>query len=207
MKGTLPAQVFVDKLFSLLAGEPGVGVLYGPQGAYKTSLALNLLKQESNRLPIYIATGKHLLIEVPPEIKVFKLRHIIDDIKVPFRLWHLSCTMGKSLIVVYDSFIANFAGARGYLSSRAILKSLVGCLEMLRHLARRRDAVVVLILPRHPATGAPPLWRLIGRLVDRVVEIEVRDGVVSAVQRSVSLEPLTAWFIREGELRDYVEDP
>jgi len=170
-------------------------------------LALKALSLESARARVLVLTGKHVVLEDPPGVIVMRLHTILDDLRLPFELEFLSDEKGLPLAVVYDSFVADFAGARGYMASRAILKSLVTCLALLRDHAARRGSSVLLVSPRHPYTGNPPLWKFFSRFVERIVEINVNRGVVTAVQRALTLEPLATWITLESELREYLEDP
>lgn len=207
MKSVQPPPHFVSRLYHLLLSKPGLSLLYGPQGAYKTSLALKALNMESVRVRVLVLTGKHVMLEDPPGVTVMRLHTILDDLKLPFDLEFLSVERGLPLAVVYDSFVANFAGARGYMASRAVLKSLVACLALLRDHAARRGSSVLLVSPRHPYTGSPPLWKFFSRFVERIIEVSVGRGVVTAVQRAATLEPLATWTTPESELREYLEDP
>jgi len=202
----LKPEALLKTLISLVLSKPGLSLLYGPQGSYKTSISLSLLSRVGGT-KVYVATGKHVLLRVPETITLYKSMDILDDLFLPFFLAHEATEKGTPIYVVYDSFIANFAGARGYLYSKVVIKSLVSCLILLREFSRAFSSPVVLVVTEHPTVAKPPLWKVVSRLVGVAVRIEVKEGVVVVSQQDPSLTPLSVWTVSEEELRGVLANP
>ncbi len=164
---------FVSRLRTALFSKPGLNLLYGPPGSYKTTLLLGSMAGLRGFRRVYVASGKHRLYEYPRWLTVYLSGDIFANFAITLALYQMAPREAEPLAVAYDTLVADYAAARAFLRWRAVAKVMATVLAVLRDLADEYSArVVVVSLPR-VRSGVPVFWGLISRFVDGAVSLSV----------------------------------
>jgi len=164
---------FKKRVLRLFFQKPGMRILFGDIGTFKTALMLYLSKFREEPT-FYIATGKHIYYDIDteslPKLRVIKSKSIFTDIETVLELIR---TPEESFIVIHDTLTANMLISRAYFREKIVAKSMLLILNTYRELVDKKKGIVILIDYVNKLTGKPISWRLSKYYVDSVVKSEI----------------------------------
>lgn len=164
-------STFKQRALKLFFQKPGIRILFGNIGTFKTALMLYLSRLEEKPI-FYIATGKHIYRDLGNNAKLtmIKSKSIFTDVEAVLKLNKI---LEEDSIVIHDTLTANMLISRAYLREKIVAKSMLLILSTYREIVERKRSFVILVDYVNRLVDKPTSWRLSKHYVDSFIKSEI----------------------------------
>ena len=174
----------------------GITLVYGQPYTFKTKIALYIASYLNGKI-YYIANGKHKRKKLASNKKIFKTNSFIEETYILFNL-DQEIENNKD-IIIWDTFLGNYAYIEAYLDSLSSLKILILALTQLKYLSKKHNIKIILI-ELEDQNMLPPLWKYIQPYINIVIHTVRKNNSLKLMIKTSNMETIKKIDIPIGKI-------